>query len=91
MEPLILPRAFGLAHFGAILGTVGVVETIGLISSPTIAGAIYDETGSYDLALAMLVCTFVASFLLFAIASRMSLPMETRRLSSDVTCEPGLP
>jgi hypothetical protein len=61
MEPLILPRAFGLAHFGAILGTVGVVETIGLISSPTIAGAIYDETVLMT-SLAMLVCTFVASF-----------------------------
>jgi sugar phosphate permease len=79
LEPLLLPRAFGLAHFGAILGTVGVVETIGLISSPTIAGAIYDETGSYDLVLGMLILTFAISFGLFWAASRMRLPLEESR------------
>jgi sugar phosphate permease len=79
LEPLLLPKAFGLAHFGAILGTVGVVETAGLVSSPTIAGAIYDETGSYDLVLAMLVVTFSISFVLFWVASRMRLPIEEMR------------
>jgi sugar phosphate permease len=75
LEPLILPRAFGLAHFGAILGAVGVVETMGLITSPAIAGAIYDETGSYGVVLAMFMATFVAAFLLFFTALRMRLPV----------------
>ena len=79
LEPLLLPKAFGLAHFGAILGTVGVVETAGLIASPTIAGAMYDATGSYDLVLAMLIVTFSISFVLFWVASRMPLPIEQMR------------
>ncbi|MEO6196926.1 MAG: MFS transporter [Dehalococcoidia bacterium] len=78
LEPLLLPRAFGLSHFGAILGTVGVVETFGLIASPFIAGVIYDETGSYDLVLVMLIGAFSMAFVLFGIASRMKLPIESR-------------
>lgn len=74
MEALLLTRAFGVAHFATILGMVVVVETIGQIISPTVAGAIYDATGSYDWALVMFMGTFVAAFALFAIASRMPHP-----------------
>jgi sugar phosphate permease len=89
MEPLILPRAFGLAHFGAILGTVGVVETIGLVTSPFIAGAIYDETGSYDLVLIMLISTFAIALVLFAVAGRMALPAEARGTGLETGILPG--
>jgi sugar phosphate permease len=74
LEPLLLPRAFGLAHFGAILGTFAVIETIGLVASPAIAGAIFDSTGSYDWVLVMLLAAFAGSAVLLYIASRMPLP-----------------
>ncbi len=74
-ESLTLTRAFGLSHFATILGVVVVIETCGEILSPSLAGLIYDETGSYDLALIMYACTFVVSTLLFAVASRMKRPV----------------
>lgn len=74
LEPLLLPRAFGLAHFGAILGTFGIIETVGLVVSPAVAGAIFDSTGTYDWVLVMLFGAFALSFALFWVASRMPLP-----------------
>jgi len=74
-ESLTLTRAFGLAHFATILGVVVVIETSGEILSPSLAGLIFDETGSYDLALLMYACTFSASTALFAVASRMKHPV----------------
>ncbi len=74
LEPLLLGRAFGLAHFGVILGAFIVVETIGFIISPAVAGAIYDSTGSYDWVLVMFLGSFVVSFGLFYIAARLPHP-----------------
>ncbi|HEX2281947.1 MAG TPA: MFS transporter, partial [Thermomicrobiales bacterium] len=74
-ESLTLTRAFGLAHFATILGVVVVIETCGEILSPSLAGLIFDETGSYDLALVMYACTFTISTALFAVASRMRRPV----------------
>jgi sugar phosphate permease len=74
-ESLTLTRAFGLAHFATILGVVVVIETSGEILSPLLAGLIFDETRSYDLALVMYACTFSVSTALFALASRMKRPV----------------
>ncbi|MEE8370310.1 MAG: MFS transporter, partial [Dehalococcoidia bacterium] len=74
MEPLLITRAFGLAHFGAILGAFVVVETTGMMISPVLAGAIFDSTDSYDGVLAMFVGTFAASIALFYIAARLPFP-----------------
>ena len=57
LEPLILPKVFGLAHFGAIMGTMFMIETIGQSTVATVGGAIFDLTGSYD----YLLITFVGS------------------------------
>jgi sugar phosphate permease len=74
-ESLTLTRAFGLAHFATILGVVVVIETSGEVLSPSVAGLIFDETGSYDLALVMYACTFGASAALFMVAGRMRRPV----------------
>ncbi len=71
MEAILLTRAFGLAHFGAILGAATVIEMCGQVASPTVAGWIFDTTGTYDLALMMFAATFLGSFILFAVARRM--------------------
>ena len=74
LEPLLLGRAFGLAHFGVILGAFIVVETIGSIISPAVAGAMFDSTGSYDWVLVMFLGAFAASFALFYLAARLPHP-----------------
>jgi sugar phosphate permease len=76
VEALVLTRAFGLVHFASIFGAIIVIEMAGQIVSPTVAGAIFDSTGSYDWALVMFIGTYAAAALLFGIASRMKQPLE---------------
>ena len=71
MEPLLVIRAFGVAHFGTIIGTLYVVETLGIIVSPVVASFIFDSTGSYDWVLVMFLGTFGASFALLYLAGRL--------------------
>jgi sugar phosphate permease len=78
LEPLLLTRAFGLAHFGVILGAFIVVETIGFIISPVVAGAMFDSTGSYDWVLVMFLGAFAVSFALFYVAARLPHPVIPR-------------
>lgn len=85
LEPLLLTRAFGVRHFATILGMVVVVETLGQVVSPVVAGAIFDSTGEYDWALAMFSGAFLVSVLLFLLAVR--LPFPYRASSVDVSVE----
>ena len=75
LEAMVLTRAFGVVNFASILGAIILVETVGQIASPSIAGAIFDGTGSYDWALVMFIGAYVLSFLFFAIASRLKRPL----------------
>ena len=68
LEPLILPKTFGLAHFGAIMGTLFMFETIGQFLVPTVAGAIYELTGGYDLLLVVKIGCLILSMGFFALA-----------------------
>ena len=83
IEALVLTRSFGVAHFATILGAVVVVETIGQILSPTLAGAIYDATGSYDAALLMFIGTFSCAFVAFLIALRLPRPWLSSRTAVE--------
>jgi sugar phosphate permease len=76
LEAMLISRAFGVKHFASILGAIIVVETIFEVASPTVAGAIFDATGSYDWALAMFLVSFVGAMVLFSIASRMPYPLD---------------
>ena len=85
VESLVLIKAFGLRHFGSILGAMLVIETTGQILSPSLAGAIYDSTGSYDGALVMFMTVFAMGLALFVIASRMQTPLHRAALVGDKT------
>jgi sugar phosphate permease len=82
VESLVLIRAFGLKHFGSILGAMLVIETMGQIISPSVAGAIYDGSGSYDGALVMFMCAFLVGMALFVVASRLKEPVRERLASA---------
>jgi len=74
LEPLILPRVFGLKHFGAIMGTMFMVETIGQFLVPTVGGAIFDATNSYDLLLIVFIASLGAGMLFFTLAHYLPNP-----------------
>jgi len=61
--PLLLGECFGLLAFGKILGLIGIPATLGMAAGPVLTGRIYDVTGSYRLAFALLVGVFVAAAL----------------------------
>ena len=54
---MLLTRTFGMAHFATILGAIVVVETLGQIVSPTVAGAIF----AAQLAAGELSCARIAN------------------------------
>ena len=74
LEPLILPRVFGLAHFAAIMGTMFMVETMGQFAAPQLGGLIHDWTGSYDPLLAMFMLSLVLSMGFFVLAWKLPNP-----------------
>jgi sugar phosphate permease len=78
VESIVLINAFGLRHFGSILGAMLVVETTGQVLSPSLAGYIYDSSGSYDGALIVFASAFAIGMVLFVIAARMETPMNYR-------------
>lgn len=75
LEPLLLVRAFGTAHFATILGLSGVVATVGMVISPTVGGAIFDRTGAYDWALVMWLSAVLLSGLLFMVSRWLPRPV----------------
>jgi sugar phosphate permease len=85
VETLVLIKAFGVRHYGSILGAMLVIEMFGEIISPTAAGYIYDSTGSYDGALIMFMAAFAAGIVLFGFASRMKLPERLQRPAGATT------
>lgn len=50
LRPALLADYFGSRNFGAIAGLMSIVSMFGGISSPVVAGWIFDVTGSYRLA-----------------------------------------
>ena len=73
-EALLLPRAFGVQHYATILGFVVILQTVGMVTGPTLGGAIYDATGSYDWVVRGMMAVFVATGLCFLVAARLPRP-----------------
>ncbi len=65
IESSFVFRTFGDRHYGALLGTLGLVGTAGTLLGPVLAGVIFDTTGSYTPALIMFLGTSVMAFLCF--------------------------
>jgi len=62
MQSLIIGECFGMKSFATVSGLAGVFVQVGAASGPTIAGVIYDATGSYHIA-----------FTIFAAASMLAI------------------
>jgi len=62
--PILIGRAFGLLNFSTILGIVMRGFAIGVVLGPLIAGKVYDETASYEMALITWLAAFILSSVL---------------------------
>jgi sugar phosphate permease len=70
----IVSRYFGIEHYGAIYGALGVGGALSTATSLVFFGKIHDVTGSYDVALAIGAVAFCIGAVAFAIGTRGSLP-----------------
>jgi nitrate/nitrite transporter NarK len=76
--PLTVAEAFGIRHFGSILGMISMVGVIPVIIGPLMAGIIFDKTDSYDLAFVITIVIFVSGAVFMALASRPEPPPQER-------------
>ena len=82
LEPLLITRAFGVRHFGAVSGLMAVIAFGGQTLGPIGGAALFDATGSYDLSFALYVAGFAISFMLFA-ATSLALRSGSFRTAAD--------
>lgn len=68
--PLTVAEAFGVRHFGSILGVISMVGVIPVVIGPLMAGIIFDRTGSYDWAFVVTIVMFVSGAVFMAMAGR---------------------
>jgi sugar phosphate permease len=68
--PLTVAEAFGIRHFGSILGIISMVGVIPVVVGPLMAGIIFDRTDSYDLAFGITIGMVLAGALFLSLAGR---------------------
>ncbi len=65
MESSLIVRAFGDRNYGAILGTSGLVSTIGTVAGPVLTGMVFDATGGYTSAIIASLAVSLVAFVCF--------------------------
>ena len=65
---------FGRSSFATLFGITGLFYGVGMLVSPVYAGWIFDETGSYDTALATFVLLHAVSAALYVLTGRPKPP-----------------
>ncbi len=66
VHTLLVQEAFGIRHFGAIMGLVNTVSVISFGVGPLVAGISFDATGSYAAAFAIVAALFLVAVAVLA-------------------------
>jgi MFS family permease len=69
MTVKVMPDVFGMRALGAIMGVVTLGWRLGAALGPTVAGSLYDVTGSYTLAFGAAPAGVILSWVFFALAT----------------------
>lgn len=72
LEPLMINKAFGIRHFGAVAGITQMVAFGGQLFGTIGGAALYDLTGSYGLAFAIYAVGFLVAAVLFWLFGRVA-------------------
>ncbi len=75
--PLTVVEAYGMRHFGTILGVTSMPSIIPIIVGPLMAGMIFDTYGTYDIAFGIMGLMFALGALAMAMARRPVTPGST--------------
>ncbi|MCH8868973.1 MAG: MFS transporter [Chloroflexi bacterium] len=60
---LIVQDAFGVKHFGGIMGIINMTSVVPFVLGPLLAGVSFDITGSYNVAFITVACFFLTGVL----------------------------
>jgi MFS family permease len=90
LEPLLVTRAFGVRHFGAVSGAVAVVAFGGQMVGPVGGAALFDALDSYTLPYALYAAGFMVAVVLFAAASLRVSGREHREQAERVGMRVGM-
>jgi MFS family permease len=60
LQILVWPEFFGRMHIGSIVGFTQFITAVVGASGPLMAAVIYDQTGSYEASIVLLICTWLA-------------------------------
>ena len=69
MTVKVMPDVFGMRALGAIMGVLALGWRLGAGLGPTVAGSLYDLTGSYTLVFGVAPAGVVLSWVFFALAT----------------------
>ena len=69
MEPLLVTRAFGVRHYGAISGLVGMISFGGQVLGPLAGTFLFDLTDSYSIPFGLYTGGFLLAAVFWAAAS----------------------
>jgi len=72
--PLTVVEAYGMRHFGSILGFTSMLGVVPMISGPLIAGIAFDAYGNYDVAFVIMSVAYALGALSMALARRPASP-----------------
>ena len=75
--PLTVTEAYGMRHFGSILGVTSMAGVIPMVVGPPMAGKMADIYGNYDLAFAIMAVMFAIGTLAMVLARRPAPPGTT--------------
>ncbi|MCH7800547.1 MAG: hypothetical protein IIC24_03275, partial [Chloroflexi bacterium] len=66
---LVVQNAFGIRHFGSIMGTINLTTIVSFGIGPIMAGASFDLTGSYNVVFVTVAVLFLIGALSLTQAS----------------------
>ena len=75
--PLTVTEAYGMRHFGSILGVTSMAGVIPMVVGPLLAGIVFDTYGNYDVAFAIMAVMFGIGALAMVLARRPAPPGTT--------------
>ena len=74
---LIIQEAFGIRNYGTLFGFSSMAGALSFGLGPLLAGASYDQTGSYDFAFLAVASVFVCGAILLIFARPQAQPVST--------------
>lgn len=72
--PLTVAEAYGMRHFGSILGVTSMLGVVPMVSGPLIAGIVFDAYGNYDIAFVIMSAAYGMGAVAMALSRRPELP-----------------